>query len=161
MLLVAERSGLLLDPQPDTFFLMDIAVERMVPLSESLAVVRGQGAAILVRGDASTTERVQILGRMDRCRASWPTCVRIEALQRAGTPPPAWAAARRRRRLRPACAQVFAAEAMKATRRRILRPRQRRHRPRWRSNRQLLSTLEGRWQRAQTGAAARCGCRWA
>ncbi|WP_341888039.1 methyl-accepting chemotaxis protein [Variovorax sp. YR752] len=92
MLLVAERSGLLLDPQAQTFFLMDIAVERMVPLSETLGLARGQGAAILVRGDASNTERVQILGRMDLLsRQLADLRGKIEALQRTGTPPPgAW-----------------------------------------------------------------------
>jgi len=65
MMLVGERSGLVLDPEANTFFLMDIALERVIPLAETLGLTRGQGAAILVRGDASNTERVQILGRMD------------------------------------------------------------------------------------------------
>lgn len=90
MLQVAERSGLLLDPQAQTFFLMDIAVERMVPLSETIGLARGQGAAILVRGDANTTERVQILGRIDLLsRQLADLRGKIEALQRAGMPTPA------------------------------------------------------------------------
>ncbi|MFT3955235.1 MAG: methyl-accepting chemotaxis protein [Piscinibacter sp.] len=90
MLLVAERSGLLLDPQAHTFFLMDIAVERMVPLAETIGLARGQGAAILVRGDASNTERVQILGRTDLLsRQLADLRGKVEALQRAGSPTPA------------------------------------------------------------------------
>jgi hypothetical protein len=45
LLLVAERSGLLLDPQATTFFLMDIGIERLLPLAESMGVARGQGSA--------------------------------------------------------------------------------------------------------------------
>ncbi len=90
LLLVAERSGLLLDPEAGTFFLMDIAVERMVPLSETIGLARGQGSAILVRGDASNTERVQMLGRTELLeRQLGDLRGKFEALARAGTPPPA------------------------------------------------------------------------
>ena len=43
LMLVGERSGLVLDPEASTFFLMDIALERVVPLSETLGLTRGQG----------------------------------------------------------------------------------------------------------------------
>ena len=92
LLLTAERSGLLLDPEAGTFFLMDIGVERMVPLRESIGLTRGQGAAILVRGDASNTERVQMLGRIDVLQRQLSDLRgKFEALARAGaTPPPGW-----------------------------------------------------------------------
>ncbi len=90
LMMVGERSGLVLDPEADTFFLMDIALERVVPLSETLGLTRGQGAAILVRGDASNTERVQMLGRMDLLVSQVSDMrQKLAALDRAGQKPPA------------------------------------------------------------------------
>ncbi len=90
LMLVGERSGLVLDPQAHTFFLMDIALERVLPLAETLGQTRGQGAAILTRGDASNTERVQILGRMDVLATQIDDLRhRFAALERSGTQPPA------------------------------------------------------------------------
>ncbi len=92
LLQVAERSGLLLDPDAVTFFLMDIAVERALPLSETLGITRGLGAAILVRGDAGTAERVRILGQLDVLQRQLSDVRgKIDALKRAGSAPlPTW-----------------------------------------------------------------------
>lgn len=90
LMLVGERSGLVLDPEASTFFLMDIALERVVPLSETLGVTRGQGSTILVRGEMSNTERVQILGRMNvLLTQSSDLRHKFGALERSGTPIPA------------------------------------------------------------------------
>jgi methyl-accepting chemotaxis protein len=89
VLQVAERSGLLLDPEAITFFLMDIVVERALPLSETLGITRGMGAAVLTRGDVSTAERVRILGQIDMLeRQMSDVHGKIAALQRAGSPVP-------------------------------------------------------------------------
>ena len=95
VILLAERSGLLLDPEAATFFMMDIVVERTLPLSETLAASRGRGAALLARGDASTIERVQVLGQIDVLdRQLADVGSKLEALQRTGHAPPArWAPA--------------------------------------------------------------------
>ncbi|WP_374565301.1 methyl-accepting chemotaxis protein [Ideonella sp.] len=94
-LLVGERSGLLLDPEASSFFLMDLAVERVIPWTESLGQARGQGAALLARGDASNAERASLVGRADALRAALVDMgFRIEALKRSGVQPPAgWDAA--------------------------------------------------------------------
>ena len=47
MYTVGERSTLLFDPDPASYFLMDIVVSRVVPWSERIAQVRGQGAGLL------------------------------------------------------------------------------------------------------------------
>jgi methyl-accepting chemotaxis protein len=87
--LVAERSGLLFDPQAATFFLMDIAVERMLPLAESMGIARGQGSGIIARGDPSTAERVQLIGRMDALQAQLATLGgKVESLGRSGMKAP-------------------------------------------------------------------------
>ncbi|MEK8033279.1 methyl-accepting chemotaxis protein [Ideonella sp. DXS29W] len=96
LLLAGERSGLMLDPEAGSYFLMDLAVERVIPWIEALGQARGQGAALLSRGDASTTERATLVGRADSLRAALVDVeFRIEALQRAGVNPPAeWETAR-------------------------------------------------------------------
>jgi len=49
--LTAEASGLLLDPEAGSYYLMDLATDRLAPLLEALSVARGKGAAVLTRGD--------------------------------------------------------------------------------------------------------------
>jgi methyl-accepting chemotaxis protein len=92
---VAERSGLLFDPEPASYFLMTIAVEQVLPWTEAVGVLRGQGAALLARGDASALERGQMLSRADALeRRLGELEGRVAALQRAGVaPPPAFAEA--------------------------------------------------------------------
>ena len=46
MLLAAERSGLLLDFEAHTYFLRDIGIERVLPWSETLGLLRDQGAGL-------------------------------------------------------------------------------------------------------------------
>jgi methyl-accepting chemotaxis protein len=90
VLLVGERSGLLLDPEAHTFFLMDLLVERTLPWTETLGLMRGQGAGLLSRGDASATERAQMLGRVEQVRQRLLDAeYRVQALQRAGGELPA------------------------------------------------------------------------
>ncbi|MBT9487680.1 MAG: cache domain-containing protein [Rubrivivax sp.] len=90
VLLVGERSGLLLDPEAHTFFLMDLLVERTLPWTETLGLMRGQGAGLLGRGDASATERAQMLGRVEQVRQRLLDVEhRVQALQRAGGALPA------------------------------------------------------------------------
>jgi methyl-accepting chemotaxis protein len=47
MYTTGERSSLLFDPDPASYFLMDIAVSRVIPWEERLARLRGQGAGVL------------------------------------------------------------------------------------------------------------------
>ncbi len=96
VLQVGERSGLLLDPEAGSFFLMDMAVERVIPWAETLGQARGQGAALLTRGDANNAERATLVGRADALRGALvDVAFRIDALKRAGIQPPAaWDTAR-------------------------------------------------------------------
>ena len=96
VLTAGERSSLLLDPDADTFFLMDIAVERVIAWSETIGLARGQGAALLLRGDASPAELASMLARADQVRQTLQDLdFRVAALGRAEVPAPAsWTAAR-------------------------------------------------------------------
>ncbi len=102
LLLVAERSGLLLDPVAESFFLMDIGVERYVPLAETLGVLRGLGSGVLARGEMSSVERDQLLTRAGSLRDQMVNLHgKVEALKRSGSSePPKWKEAQ-------AAAEVF------------------------------------------------------
>ncbi len=115
VLLTAERSGLLLDPEAQTFFLMDLLVERTLPWTETLGLMRGQGSGLLNRGDASATERAQMLGRVEQVRQRLlDTEHRVQALQRAGGAIPAGndEALRRSREFTEMAEKTFTAEAL-------------------------------------------------
>jgi methyl-accepting chemotaxis protein len=44
---IAEKSGLLYDPDPQTYLLMDMSVSRLIPLREHIGRLRGTGAGFL------------------------------------------------------------------------------------------------------------------
>ena len=96
LVLVGERSGLLLDPVASTYFLMDLAIERSVPWLESLAQARGLGASVLARGEASNAHRIKLMGqRQDIDRHLVDVAMRVGALERTGqAAPAAWIKAR-------------------------------------------------------------------
>ena len=95
-LINGERSGLLLDPEPRSYFLMSVVVEHALPLAEAVAVARGLGAGALSRGHVDTIERVELLsqvGQMQRVAAD--TAGKLAALERAGGEAPgSWPQAR-------------------------------------------------------------------
>jgi methyl-accepting chemotaxis protein len=63
---VSHASRLSLDPEPETSLLIDLATERTIALGEAVALVRGQGAAVLARGEAGTRDRMTLLGNTER-----------------------------------------------------------------------------------------------
>ena len=90
--LTAEASGLLLDPEAQSYYLMDLATTRLVPWLEALSAARGQGAAVLTRGEATNSERATLLIQAERIdRAVSDMQVRLDSLRRTGMEmPPAW-----------------------------------------------------------------------
>jgi methyl-accepting chemotaxis protein len=93
---LAEASKLLLDHDAETFFLMSVAVDMVLPIAESSALAGARGIAVLVRGDANTRERTLLMGYAhDILRNQALIEQRLAALQRAGgREPAAWAAAK-------------------------------------------------------------------
>ncbi|MDE2564578.1 MAG: CZB domain-containing protein [Burkholderiales bacterium] len=61
---VSNGSGLALDPDLDTYHMMNIGVLRVPRLMESLAQVRGMGTLILKSGEASAVRRDLIVQRL-------------------------------------------------------------------------------------------------
>ena len=90
---VGETSGLLFDPIPATYFLMDVMVSRTLPWVEGMGLLRGSGAGLLARGDASSVEIASALGLLhDIQTLTHGIDQRMQSLQRQGEAPPAsWA----------------------------------------------------------------------
>jgi hypothetical protein len=63
MLQIGERSGLVLDPEARSYFLMDVAFNAMLPTMESAGIVRGLGAGVLAAHTATDLQRAEILGQ--------------------------------------------------------------------------------------------------
>ncbi len=82
---VAEQSGLLFDPEAESYFLMDLLVERLLMLLEASG--RSSSATLLVLGSAEASpadhERVQALIQHTRERLQHVRG-RLEALKRSG-----------------------------------------------------------------------------
>lgn len=57
---VANESGLLYDPDPLTYTLMDMAVSRLIPWTEQIGRLRGQGAGLLSQNALSETGIVRM-----------------------------------------------------------------------------------------------------
>jgi methyl-accepting chemotaxis protein len=93
---VGERSGLLFDPVASSFFLMDMAIERMLPWTELLGLAHGQGARLIAQGEATPRELGQLLTGADALRAQMHDLdMRMAALERSGVARPAeWEPAR-------------------------------------------------------------------
>jgi len=87
--LAAEKSGLLLDPEAPTFFLMDLSVERVPLWTEALGLLRGQGAGVLASHQMSTAERSSLIGRAEGLSGNIQAIrTKLAALQRAGEAAP-------------------------------------------------------------------------
>ncbi len=87
---VGETSGLLFDPSPATYFLMDVMVSRTLPWVEAMGLLRGSGAGLLARGDASSVEIAMALGLLrDMEVLTHGIDLRMASLQRQNEPPPA------------------------------------------------------------------------
>lgn len=65
-LLIADLFKLRLDPEPETYFLIDAAMVRAPALRETLAQLRGLGSGILVAHQVDQTQRMLIRSRSDR-----------------------------------------------------------------------------------------------
>jgi methyl-accepting chemotaxis protein len=84
---VGETSGLLFDPEPTSYFLMDLAVNQTLPLTESMGLIRGAGAGVLARDatQVTATELAAVLGRAGQLASQLRTMEgTMGALRRTG-----------------------------------------------------------------------------
>ncbi|WP_445952775.1 methyl-accepting chemotaxis protein [Tepidimonas sp.] len=61
---VAEGSELILDPEPNTYLLQDLWIERLLPAIEDMDVLRVVGATALARSEVSMADRTQLAARV-------------------------------------------------------------------------------------------------
>ena len=83
--LTAERSGMLLDPQAATYFLMDLAVDRIYAWSESIARLRASATAAALRGAWTEVDTATLnanVAALERNHLSMQR--KLDALERAG-----------------------------------------------------------------------------
>ena len=83
--LVAEKSGLLLDPEASSYMLMDLSYERTSTWAEAVAQLRNVGAAALGRGEWTAADGQRLAAArqaLDVAQATVQT--RLQALQRTG-----------------------------------------------------------------------------
>ncbi len=92
----AERSELLLDPEARSYHLMDLVTNSTLPLLEALDTAQAQGVQLLRRKDVKPFERVEVLQQSRQIlRAAAETAAKMAALQRAGGEVPgSWPPAR-------------------------------------------------------------------
>ncbi|MFZ6656305.1 methyl-accepting chemotaxis protein [Undibacterium sp. TJN19] len=88
--LVDEKSGLLIDPEPASFLLMDVAMRKTPGWIEHLALLRGLGATYIKSGTMEFAEKAGIVSRLDALQAAMTAISDMdEALKRAGETPSA------------------------------------------------------------------------
>jgi methyl-accepting chemotaxis protein len=92
---IAEVSGLLLDPEPVTYFEMDLAVQRLPRLAEAMSQLRGEVPALLARDDGASVDDARMLALARSAEATLRSVQqRMRSLQLNGREPPEeWAAA--------------------------------------------------------------------
>ena len=94
-LLNGDRSGLVLDPESRSYYLMDMLVNTTLPAIESVAITRGMGAKLLAQAAAAGTsvmasptqllERAQLLGQSGQIsRSLADLSSKLAAYERAG-----------------------------------------------------------------------------
>jgi len=93
--LSAEASGLLLDPDAKSYYLMDLAVERLPVWIEALSASRAQAGLLPARGDIGAADRAAMLAHAELIgRLSARVQLRLDSLARSGMAAPAeWARA--------------------------------------------------------------------
>jgi methyl-accepting chemotaxis protein len=86
VLLNGERSGLVLDPEGRSYFLMDIVTHAAIPLAEATAVARAVGAGLLLRDDSGPLlDKAEVWGQLQLIqRGGLDLQLKMAALERSG-----------------------------------------------------------------------------
>ena len=66
--LIAEQSGLLLDPEANTYFLIDASIQKLPLWVEQIALLRGMGAGYIKSKTMTLTDKALVAARLDALR---------------------------------------------------------------------------------------------
>lgn len=95
VLMNAERSGLVLDPEARSYFLMDVMVNNLLTASEAASLAKAHGSVLMLSGESAVGRQAEVLGytlqlhrEVDKIRQKMGALVRA-----GGTPPVAWRSA--------------------------------------------------------------------
>ncbi|MFZ6815980.1 methyl-accepting chemotaxis protein [Undibacterium sp. Rencai35W] len=84
LLLEAEKTGLVLDPEAATYFLMDTAIQKMPSWIENLAQLRGLGSGFAKKGDLDFADKAVLISKIEALRVALNAVVDTNpSLQRA------------------------------------------------------------------------------
>jgi len=90
VLYAGETSGLLLDPEANTYFIMTVLVDRLIPWIEQMGLARGAGAGLLARTDSTPQQVLPVAARASTIAVQAVRLAEImQALERAGEKTPA------------------------------------------------------------------------
>lgn len=73
---IGDTSNLILDPDLDTYYLMDVMVLRVNQLNNELGIIRGLGAGILAKGKITASQSTDILNKFTILQSSIKNTVR-------------------------------------------------------------------------------------
>lgn len=93
---VGETSGLLLDPEAETYFMGEIVTEKIVPWIEQMGLARGAAAGIVARHQRTQQEADAVLAKVENIQVmTRQVGEALDAVERAGAKKPdSWAQAR-------------------------------------------------------------------
>lgn len=85
ILLVANRSNLILDPELDTYYMMDTAIKQIPDLSEAFAIIRGLGSGMITRGQPNAREKELLKEKISILQDQLSRFTRIHAIIHTAT----------------------------------------------------------------------------
>ncbi|MCU6434999.1 methyl-accepting chemotaxis protein [Undibacterium sp. Jales W-56] len=84
LLLEAEKSGLVLDPEASTYFLMDVSIQKIPAWIENLAQLRGLGAGFAKKAELEFNDKAVLIAKIDSVKVALATVINTNpSLQRA------------------------------------------------------------------------------
>ncbi len=80
ILLVASRSNLILDPELDTYYMVDTAIKQIPDLCEAFAIIRGLGSGMITRGKPTEKEKELLKEKISILQDQLSRFTRIQAI---------------------------------------------------------------------------------
>jgi diguanylate cyclase (GGDEF)-like protein len=86
MLIVSNRSNLILDSELDTYYMVDTAIKQIPDLSEAFAIIRGLGSGMIARGKTTPIEDDLFKEKISVMQDNLSRFQRIQSIIQKATP---------------------------------------------------------------------------